>query len=120
MWRMGIAFIDGYVESPIYPVKTEGRDLFTEFGRPHFWHGTGSPGRANMSAFIKELKVPAPGGRRSGGHSISITAYTRAVQTPSLRSNVYVMESPALLRSLKVNTFVPVMKQPVAVSWPSS
>ncbi|UCG15788.1 MAG: prepilin-type N-terminal cleavage/methylation domain-containing protein [Phycisphaerales bacterium] len=58
--RATIAFLDGHVDDPIYPVKTLGRELFTEFGQPHYWHETGPPDRANASAFIKKLDGPCP------------------------------------------------------------
>jgi prepilin-type N-terminal cleavage/methylation domain-containing protein/prepilin-type processing-associated H-X9-DG protein len=58
--RPSIAFLDGHAESPIYPAKTEGRELFTEFGQPHYWHQDGSTDKANISVFVKELEGPCP------------------------------------------------------------
>jgi len=55
-----IAYLDGHVENPTYPVKTIGRELFTEYGQPHFWRASGPPDQANMSAFIKRLPGPCP------------------------------------------------------------
>jgi prepilin-type processing-associated H-X9-DG protein len=58
--RSSLAFLDGHVESRLYPAKTMGRELFTEFGQPHFWHKTGPVDKANMSTFIRKLNGPCP------------------------------------------------------------
>lgn len=58
--RASIGFLDGHVESRIYPAKTEGRELFTEFGQPHFWRKSGGPDIANMSRFIPNLGRTSP------------------------------------------------------------
>ncbi len=58
--RSSIAFLDGHAESRRYPAKTPGRELFAQFGQPPFWRETGSPDRANLSAFIKQLPGPCP------------------------------------------------------------
>jgi len=55
-----IGFLDGHVENRIYPAKTQGRELFTEFGQPHFWHQAGPPDKANISIFIKKLNGSCP------------------------------------------------------------
>ena len=60
--RTTIAFLDGHAESPVYPGLTEGRQLFTEFGQPHFWRRTGPPDQANMSMFIRRLSGVCPWG----------------------------------------------------------
>jgi prepilin-type processing-associated H-X9-DG protein len=49
--RTSIVFLDGHAEGRTYPAKTQGRELFTEFGQPD---------KANMSAFIKQLKGSCP------------------------------------------------------------
>jgi len=58
--RATIAFLDGHVDSPYYPARTMGRELFAEFGQPHYWRASGPPDRANMSAFIKRLPGSCP------------------------------------------------------------
>lgn len=58
--RTSIGFLDGHVDSRLYPVLTEGRDLFTEYGQPHFWHKNGPTDQANMKAFIVNLGKPSP------------------------------------------------------------
>lgn len=58
--RASIGFLDGHVESRLYPARTEGRRLFTEFGQPHFWRTTGGADQANMRRFIPNLGKPAP------------------------------------------------------------
>jgi prepilin-type N-terminal cleavage/methylation domain-containing protein len=55
-----VAYLDGHVESPTYPARTLGRELFTELGQPHFWRRSGPPDRANISAFVRELPGPCP------------------------------------------------------------
>ncbi|MHC4444058.1 MAG: hypothetical protein ACYTF1_21055, partial [Planctomycetota bacterium] len=58
--RTSIVFLDGHAEGRTYPAKTQGRELFTEFGQPYVWHETGPPDKANISAFIKQLKGSCP------------------------------------------------------------
>ncbi len=58
--RANIAYLDGHVASPTYPVKTEGRELFAESGQPYYWRRAGPPDAANIAAFIKELQDPCP------------------------------------------------------------
>jgi prepilin-type processing-associated H-X9-DG protein len=58
--RTSIGFLDGHVESRLYPANTPGRELFTEFGQPHFWRSAGAPDITNMSAFIRRLRGPSP------------------------------------------------------------
>jgi type II secretory pathway pseudopilin PulG len=58
--RTSIGYLDGHVENPIYPANTEGRQLFTEFGQPHFWRKTGSPDITNMRKFIPNLHRKSP------------------------------------------------------------
>lgn len=58
--RCSIAFLDGHVESRVYPAKTMGRELFAEYGQPHVWHETGPPDTTNTAAFIKRLPGPCP------------------------------------------------------------
>jgi len=55
-----IAYLDGHADSPVYPVKTEGRQLFAEWGLPHYWRSNGPPDRVNMARFIKQLPGPCP------------------------------------------------------------
>lgn len=55
--RSSIAFLDGHVEGRLYPAKTMGRELFSEFGQPHFWRESGLPDQANMSAFVRRLST---------------------------------------------------------------
>jgi prepilin-type processing-associated H-X9-DG protein len=57
--RASIAFLDGHVEGSVYPARTPGRALFTEFGMPHFWRASGQD-HANASAFVKRLPGPCP------------------------------------------------------------
>ncbi|HOA75144.1 MAG TPA: hypothetical protein PL151_19025 [Phycisphaerae bacterium] len=58
--RTSIGFLDGHAEGRLYPVKTEGRELFAEFGQPHFWHKNGPTDQANMKQFIVNLGRPSP------------------------------------------------------------
>ena len=58
--RTGIAYLDGHAESPKYPAKTEGRQLFPEYGQPYFWRASGPPDTANVSAFVRKLSGPCP------------------------------------------------------------
>jgi prepilin-type N-terminal cleavage/methylation domain-containing protein/prepilin-type processing-associated H-X9-DG protein len=58
--RSSIAFLDGHVEARLYPSKTMGRELFAEFGQPHFWRESGPPDNANISAFVRRLQGPCP------------------------------------------------------------
>lgn len=58
--RANIAFLDGHAESPVYPAKTMGRELFAEFGQPHYWRDAAPPDNANMSRFIRRLSGPCP------------------------------------------------------------
>lgn len=60
MGRTNLGFLDGHVESRLYPAKTPGRELFAEFGQPHFWRDGAPPDIPNMSAFIRRLAGPAP------------------------------------------------------------
>lgn len=58
--RATIAFLDGHVDNPNYPARTEGRALFAEYGQPYFWRRSGAPDRVNVSAFIRRLAGPCP------------------------------------------------------------
>jgi prepilin-type N-terminal cleavage/methylation domain-containing protein/prepilin-type processing-associated H-X9-DG protein len=58
--RAGLAFLDGHVESRIYPAKTPGQELFAEYGQPHIWHATGPPDTVNVATFIRRLQGPCP------------------------------------------------------------
>jgi prepilin-type N-terminal cleavage/methylation domain-containing protein/prepilin-type processing-associated H-X9-DG protein len=58
--RASIAFLDGHVESPLYPVKTAGRELFAEFGEPYVWRENAPPDTVNIAAFITRLHGPCP------------------------------------------------------------
>lgn len=53
--RTSIGFLDGHVESRLYAVKTEGRQLFAEVGQPHFWLAPGGVDTVNMKQFIPNL-----------------------------------------------------------------
>lgn len=55
-----IAYLDGHAESPTYPAKTEGRQLFAEIGQPHWWPASGGNDNANMSVFIPRLAGHCP------------------------------------------------------------
>jgi prepilin-type N-terminal cleavage/methylation domain-containing protein len=58
--RTSIGFLDSHVESRIYPAKTEGRELFAEYGQPHFWKKNGPPDQLNMRRFIPDLGGRSP------------------------------------------------------------
>lgn len=58
--QANIAFLDGHAAGPTYPAKTMGRELFAEFGQPHFWRASGPVDVANMSAFLRQLPGPCP------------------------------------------------------------
>lgn len=58
--RSSMAFLDGHVEARLYPAQTLGRELFAEFGQPHFWRESGLPDRVNISAFVRRLQGPCP------------------------------------------------------------
>lgn len=58
--RSSMAFLDGHVESRLYPAKTLGRELFAEFGQPQMWRESGPPDTLNLAAFIRQLPGPCP------------------------------------------------------------
>ncbi len=58
--RATIAYLDGHVETPTYPARTEGRELFTEYGQPYFWRRSGPPDQVNLAAFIRRINGPCP------------------------------------------------------------
>ncbi len=58
--RSSMAFLDGHAEGRLYPARTLGRELFAEFGQPHFWREAGLPDRTNLSAFIRQIAGPCP------------------------------------------------------------
>ncbi len=51
--RTNMAFLDGHVETRIYPVTTPANELFTELGQPHY-------DNANLSAFMVNLRGWCP------------------------------------------------------------
>lgn len=58
--RSSLAYLDGHVDAPLYRAKTLGRELFAEFGQPHFWRDGGLPDRANMAAFVRRIPGNCP------------------------------------------------------------